>query len=194
VHRCLVRVNLRGNKIGDAGAVALANVLRLNTPLRWLEANDVWHTGVSAIARSLQVNTNLQDLGLSGNVWQTEDSQDPLENGDTALCELLEFTLLSPMRTQCTLGVQGRPGVTSGRLAFLLQPGTGLLLRSLTETVADLSPAVLPHALATISTHPWLVSHLLQLLGTHLSPVDSDDGDVHTCRDAPSVSKRPRHG
>jgi hypothetical protein len=122
----------------------------------------------------------------------SEFPKDPLVNGDTALCELLEFALLRPMRTQCTLDVRVRPGIMSGRLAFLLQPGTGRLLKSLLETVADLSPAVLPHALASISTHPWLVSHLLHLWGTHLRPGDSGDGDVHPCRDAPSVSKRPR--
>jgi Ran GTPase-activating protein (RanGAP) involved in mRNA processing and transport len=194
VHRCLVRLDLASNKIGDAGAVALANVLRLNTPLRRLVlcANRVGHTGVSAIARSLQVNTNLQKLDLYGNAWGTAYCRDPLANGDTALCELLEFTLLRPMRTQWALDVEVRLEDASDRLAFLLQPGTGRLLQSLTASVADISPAVLPHALATISTHPWLVSQMLHLLGANLSPGDSGDGDVHPCRGAPSVSKRPR--
>jgi ankyrin repeat protein/Ran GTPase-activating protein (RanGAP) involved in mRNA processing and transport len=68
-HLSLTHLNLRGNGIGEAGAMALAQLLsqdtcrlkRLN-----LSANPLGLTGIAALAKALQDNTNLMTFELSG--------------------------------------------------------------------------------------------------------------------------------
>jgi hypothetical protein len=190
VHRCLTRVHLSYNYVSDAGAVALADVLRLNTPLQWLDLidNRVGHAGVSAIANSLRFNTHLRHLDLSGNVWRREFSPDPHANGDLALCELLEFTLLRPDRANLLC----RMGGTPDRLKFLLRASTGRLVSKLTREITHLPPALLPRALAKLAGHPWLTFRLLQFCDLNWRLEDSVDGGIDPSGGAPSVSKRPR--
>lgn len=66
----LVRLYLEGNRIGDAGAVALAQWLQLpGNPLKelFLGANDIGPEGAAALAGCLTTNKTLTKLYLEGN-------------------------------------------------------------------------------------------------------------------------------
>jgi len=60
---------LRGNQIGPAGAIALADVLRTNTSLTrlYLDGNQIGDAGAVALAEALRTNTSLTVLQLGGN-------------------------------------------------------------------------------------------------------------------------------
>ena len=66
----VTRVNLRGNKeIGDEGAKALAEALKVNATVEALDLYDcgIGDDGAAAIAEALRSNTSLTVLGLGGN-------------------------------------------------------------------------------------------------------------------------------
>merc|ERR1711957_727890 len=69
VNTNLAVLNLDGNDIGDDGAKALAQALRVNTNLTTLNLN--WNSirddGAKALAQALRINTNLTTLNLDGN-------------------------------------------------------------------------------------------------------------------------------
>ena len=66
-------LNLRGNEIGQEGAPALAEVLKVNTSLQSLNLQAVnkyiriGQAGAQALAEALKVNTSLQSLNLECN-------------------------------------------------------------------------------------------------------------------------------
>ena len=69
VNTSLTELNLYNNQIGDAGATALADALKLNTSLTTLNlnSNQIGDDGASALADALKTNTNLTILSLYSN-------------------------------------------------------------------------------------------------------------------------------
>ena len=63
-------LNLNGKKIGDVGAVALAEALKTNTALEMvlLAGNSISDVGAAALADALQTNTALATLYLGYNL------------------------------------------------------------------------------------------------------------------------------
>ena len=57
------------NKIGDAGATAIANAIAVNASLKslWLTINKIGDAGAAAIANAIAVNASVTSLGLTGN-------------------------------------------------------------------------------------------------------------------------------
>ncbi|NGX62383.1 MAG: hypothetical protein K940chlam9_01880, partial [Chlamydiae bacterium] len=84
VNAYLTSLNLSNNNIGDNGANAIAESLKVNTYLTslYLEFNHIGDNGANAIAESLKVNTCLTSLSLAGN--NIED------NGANAIAESLK--------------------------------------------------------------------------------------------------------
>ncbi|KJE97322.1 hypothetical protein CAOG_07749 [Capsaspora owczarzaki ATCC 30864] len=60
---------LHNNKLGDAGATAIAEVLKVNTTLKalGLAKNQIGEAGAQAIAEALEVNTTMTSLSLNEN-------------------------------------------------------------------------------------------------------------------------------
>ena len=71
---------LQDNKIGDAGAAALADALRVNGALKelYLDSNQIGDAGAAALADALRVNGALIDLRLGDNQIG-EDSKSKLQ-------------------------------------------------------------------------------------------------------------------
>ena len=84
VNTTLQTVNLQFNKIGDAGATALAEALKVNTALQTvnLEDNEIGDAGAVELAEALKVNTTVQTVHLGSN--KIGDA------GATALAEALK--------------------------------------------------------------------------------------------------------
>jgi len=74
----VTKVNLNGNKeIGDEGAKALAEALKVNTTLKelYLYGCGIGDGGAAALAEALRSNTSLTELGLSGNGFGEQGEQ-----------------------------------------------------------------------------------------------------------------------
>ena len=69
VNKNLERLMLRGNSIGDQGAIALAGALRVNQGLKILDISDnrIGISGASEIARALSSNSVMTSLNLFAN-------------------------------------------------------------------------------------------------------------------------------
>ena len=65
----VVKINLESNDIGDAGASALADALKVNTTLTEINlgSNEIGDDGASALADALKVNTTLTKIVLCCN-------------------------------------------------------------------------------------------------------------------------------
>merc|ERR1711935_1238093 len=61
--------DLHGNRIGDAGAAAIAEALKTNTAVTFLglKNNNIGDAGAAAIAEALETNTAVTSLSLDGN-------------------------------------------------------------------------------------------------------------------------------
>ncbi|KAF9434905.1 hypothetical protein BGZ76_007230 [Entomortierella beljakovae] len=77
----LVTLNLKGNKIGNGGALALSEALRTNTTLTTLdlEGNSIGNEGALALSETLKTNTTLVTLNLKGNSIGTKRARALLE-------------------------------------------------------------------------------------------------------------------
>eukprot|EP00808_Paulinella_micropora_P032207 g17400.t1 len=69
VNKILREINLGWNKIGDAGAQAIGEALKVNKTVIniALVSNRIGHAGAKAIGAALQVNNTLTSLELSSN-------------------------------------------------------------------------------------------------------------------------------
>ncbi len=67
--RTLIRMDLKGNKIGNAGAGALAEVLKINSTLTQIDLgfNQISDAGAGALAEALKENRTLTQMDLKGN-------------------------------------------------------------------------------------------------------------------------------
>ena len=65
----VTELNLSWNSIGDAGATAIAEALRVNSTVTKLDllGNSIGDAGATAIAEALRVNSAVTKLGLSSN-------------------------------------------------------------------------------------------------------------------------------
>ena len=65
------------NKIGDDGAIALANALKGNTSLRhlFLSENNIRDNGAIALANAFEDNTSLEVLSISHNQFGDNGAQ-----------------------------------------------------------------------------------------------------------------------
>ena len=78
-------IRLYGNQIGDKGATAIAEALKVNGALTvlGLENNKIGPSGATAIAEALKVNGALTELSLGGNRIG--------DQGATAIADALNF-------------------------------------------------------------------------------------------------------
>ena len=69
VNKTLMMLNVHNNDIGDHGASALADALKVNKTLTKLSLyrNSIGATGASALAEALKVNKTLTELNVAGN-------------------------------------------------------------------------------------------------------------------------------
>ena len=74
----LERLDLYGNRIGDAGAMALATALQTNTSLKALDLrlNKIGDAGAKDLATALHTNTSLTTLDLHGNIIRDAGAKD----------------------------------------------------------------------------------------------------------------------
>jgi hypothetical protein len=81
----LQRLDIKNNQVGDSGAAAIAEALKLNATLQHfsLYSNRIGDSGATAIAEALKLNTSLQQLYLYSN--RIGDS------GATAIVEALKL-------------------------------------------------------------------------------------------------------
>jgi len=77
VNSTLQELNLGWNDVGDDGALAIANALRVNSTLRVLDLfwNIIGNDGTRAIADSLRVNRMLQTLYLESEDIVNKDAK-----------------------------------------------------------------------------------------------------------------------
>ncbi|KAF9355426.1 hypothetical protein BGX26_006576 [Mortierella sp. AD094] len=73
----LTTLELRGNQIGDEGALALSETLKTNTTLTTLdlESNRIQKEGALALSEALKTNTTLTTLNLQSNEIKNEGAQ-----------------------------------------------------------------------------------------------------------------------
>ncbi len=128
------------NRIGAAGATALAAALQTNTTLTsmYLDDNGIGAAGATALATALQTNTTLTELNL--------DDNDVGNAGATALATALQT---NTMLTSLSLRFNdiGNAGATA--LATTLQ--TNITLASLNLENNDIGDVA---AVAFLSAHP----------------------------------------
>ena len=113
----LQQLNISGNSIGQGGATALAEMLKENTTLQQLNisGNSIGQGGATALAEMLKENTTLQQLDVSINSIG--------QGGATALAEMLkENTTLQQL--DVSINSIGQGGATA--LAEMLKENTTL--------------------------------------------------------------------
>ena len=81
----LIELNLFNKNIGDNGAIAISETLKVNTTLQELNisSNNIGENGAIAISEALKVNTCLQILNISYNKIG--------ENGEIAIKNALQY-------------------------------------------------------------------------------------------------------
>jgi hypothetical protein len=152
VNSTLQQLDLRWNAIGSSGAAAIAEALKVNSSLQelCLGCNAIGSTGAAAIAEALKVNASLQKLCLRGNYMGCA--------GAAAIEESLERLFLGleqNLNAHFPEVLLNNPTRKHCFLYAICQMG----FRSFVLT--DVPPALWPHALAKVSTYPSLIFHLL---------------------------------
>jgi hypothetical protein len=182
VNSSLRRLWLCGNYIEDSGATAIAEALKVNSSLQKLSLGDnqIYASGAEALAEALELNSTLQQLDLSCNqIWDsgaaliarallrhpTIHQLDLRYNyvrdaGVAAIEESLERSFLGleqNLNAHFPEVLLEAEQLTMKYHFLYALSGTGF--RSF--NMNDVTPALWPHALASVSTYPALIFHLL---------------------------------
>jgi hypothetical protein len=141
-----------GNQVEDSGAAAIAEALKVNSSLQKLHLceNQIGDAGAASIARALMRNASLRQLDLRDNAIG--------DAGAAAIEESLERSFL------------GLEQNSNAHFPEILYDGLTRkypFLYALSDTgfrsfiMNDVPPALWPHALAKVSAYPALIFHLL---------------------------------
>jgi Ran GTPase-activating protein (RanGAP) involved in mRNA processing and transport len=136
-------IYLSDNKIGDEGAAALADALKVNTFVTtiYLSRNEIGIEGAAALADALKVNMSVTTGNLDGNVIGAE--------GAAALADALEVntsvTYIALMRNQ--IGNEGAAALANG-----LHVNTALTTTALGSNAIDESNSAKVDALIARNT------------------------------------------
>jgi Leucine Rich repeat len=136
--------------IGDSGAAAITEALKLNTSLRLLNlgGNKIGDSGAAAIAEAVMLSSSVRELNLCNNTF-----------GYTGIAEALELLLARQHVNPLPIHVIFFCYVLSVKVCFF----ECLLRKGFTTFLVDaVPPALLPHALAMVRNYPSLLLHLVR--------------------------------